>query len=200
MRQNYRYELRLQTYLGLCYRSDAILYFRYQWWIDNKDDLITGLYYAENEIKTEKWREINEFTGLRMEKLGPVLNQLERQGACLDDSVSYLISCIDSIKSNDEPHWVEVESFTADTGQYTDYFMLVNRECLASEAADYDVFFTDEPGPYRMRDMYTDSVIAVVDGSGGKFTVHLDAGEGKLFRVELRLFSSNVIQVPQDSS
>jgi len=201
-----QYELRLQTFLGLCYGADAILYFRYSWWVDSKGYLITGLYDTLNNYKTHKWREIRDFTSPRVEKLGPIFNQLEWQGACLDDEVGFFVlrdadtSYIDSITASDEPHWVEVGFFTADTGQYTDYFILVNRECLESEADDYYVFFTDEPGPYRIRDMYTDSVIAVVDGFGGKFRVHLEAGEGRLFRLEPRNFTSHGIDVPQDSS
>jgi hypothetical protein len=202
-----RYELRLQTFLGLCYGTEGILYFIYEWWIDNNGNLLTGLYDTLNDTTTYKWREIKEFTGPRVEKLGPILNQLTWLGACSDDSVGSFIfrsgggsSYIDSIKSSDEPHWVEVGFFTADTGQYTDYFMLVNRECLESEAADYNVFFTGQLGLYRIRDMYSDSLIAVIEGSGGQFTVHLEPGEGKLLRLESRLFSSHIIRVPQDSS
>ncbi len=210
------YEVRLQTFLGLCYGADGIINWRYdpgKVLSDTVRYLIKlGLYDHWNETihpestKTPMWREIADFTGPRVEALGPVFNQLTWLGACSDDEVGSFIphndssSYIDSITSSEEPHWVEVGFFSADTGQYTDYFMLVNRECLETEAADYDVFFAAESGVYRIRDMYIDSIVAVVNGLGDRFLVRLDAGEGKLLRLEPRPLSSGHIPVPQNSS
>ena len=200
-------ELRLQTFLGLCYGADAIMYFTYDWRVNGNGRLLLGLHDPPpNDSTTYKWREIRDFMGPRVEKLGAVLSQLDWQGACLDDEVGSFVprnghpNYIDSITSSDEPHWVEVGFFSADTGQYTNYLMLVNRECLQDEAADYDVYFTAERAVYQIRDMYTDCIIGAVSGSGDKFEVHLEAGEGRLFRLEPRYLSSRVIQVPHDSS
>jgi hypothetical protein len=201
-------EVRLQTFLALCCGADAIMYYHFPFTRPD-GSLHTGLYDAINDSTTCRFREIRDFTGTRARVLGQTIKQLQWQGACSDDSVgSFTLrdgepSYIDSIRSDnpaDEPHWVEVGFFSADSGQYTDYFMLVNRECLGSEAADYDISFTNERGLYCRRAMYTDSIIAMINGSGDQFMVHLEPGEGKLFRLEPRLFSSRVIQVPQDSS
>jgi hypothetical protein len=187
------YELRLQTFLGLCYGADGILYFNYEWWIDGYGNLLTGLYdLLPGDSSTYKWREIRDFTGPRAEKLGSILIHLNWLGACVDSSNDRfdLLGCgdgyLDSIRSHnsvDEPHWVQVgffENATADTS----YFMLVNRECLETEGANYDVFVTKTDGPYQIRDMYTDSVVDYVNGTGDYFTIYLGPGEGKLLRLE----------------
>jgi hypothetical protein len=187
-----RYELRLQTFLGLCYGADGILYFQYSWWIDGNGNLLTGLYDVLNDSTTYKWREIKDFTGPRVEKLGPILIRLNWQGACVDSSNDRfdLLGCgggyLDSIRSHnpaDEPHWVQVGFFENQAGD-TSYFMLVNRECLETEGANYDVFVTKTGGPYQIRDMYSDTIVGNVNGIGDYFTVYLGPGEGKLFRLE----------------
>lgn len=53
----------------------------------------TGLFDDEYDTTTYKWREIKNFTSPRVEKLGPVLNQLTWQGACTDDEVGSF-SCV----------------------------------------------------------------------------------------------------------
>jgi hypothetical protein len=201
-----QYELRLQTFLGLCYGADGILYFQYMWWIDGYGNLLTGLYDELNDSSTYKWREIRDFIGPRMEVLGPVYAPLEWQGACLDDVVnSYILrngqpSYIDSIRSQnpaDEPHWMQVGFFENQAGD-TSYFMLVNRECLETEGTNYDVFVTKTGGPYQIRDMYTDSVVDYVNGTGDYFTIYLGPGEGKLLRVEEFYPGERIKHVPAE--
>ena len=186
------YEVRLQTFLGLCYGADAILYFRYQWWIDNNRDLVTGLYDARNDIKTEKWREIKDFTGPRMEKLGPVLNQLTWRGACSDDEVGSFILRNDSssyirniVPIDHYPAYVEVGFFT---DQDDDYFMLVNRRCLSTEEQNITVYIDSiSLGGNRMWyviDQYSqDTTFTGAINGAIPFTTHLDPGEGKLFKL-----------------
>jgi hypothetical protein len=184
-------ELRLQSYLAMCYGANAIMNWKY--FYDERPGLLsTGLYDQYNDSTTSKWREIRDFIGPRMKVLGPIYAPLEWQGACLDDVVNSFVlrngqpSYIDSIRSHnpaDEPHWVQVGFFENQSGD-TSYFMLVNRECLETEGADYDVFVTKTGGPYQIRDMYTDSIVGSVSGTGNYFTIYLGPGEGKLLRLE----------------
>ncbi len=205
-REPSRYEMRLQTFLGLCYGADGVLYFRYQWWIDGNQNLFTGLYDPLYDSTTYKWQEIRDFIGPRMKVLGPIYAPLEWQGACLDDEVGGVLlrngqsSYIDSIRSHnpaDEPHWVQVGFFEDQAGD-TSYFMLVNRECLETEGANYDVFLSKVGGPFYVRDVYLDSTIAIVNGIGDMFVVYLGPGEGKLFRLEPFTPSPHVIRIPVD--
>jgi hypothetical protein len=128
-----------------------------------------------------------------LDSVGVVLRSLSWLGACVDSSYNNndLLGCgagyLDSIRSHnpaDEPHWVQVgffENATADTS----YFMLVNRECLETEGASYDVFVTKSGGPYQIKDIYTDSVVDYVNGTGDYFTIYLGPGEGKLLRLKV---------------
>jgi hypothetical protein len=178
--------------MALSYDAKAILHWNYEHFLMPDSLLTIGLYDARHDTTTAKWREIRDFIGPRMEVLGPVYAPLEWQGVCLDDVVNSFIlrngqpSYLDSIRSHnpaDEPHWVQVgffENATADTS----YFMLVNRECLETEGANYDVFVTKTGGHYQIRDMYTDSIVGNVSGTGNYFTIYLGPGEGKLLRLE----------------
>jgi len=186
-----RYELRLQTFLGLCYGADAILYFSYLWFRDD-GNLLTGLYDPEGDSTTYKWREIKEFTGPRVEKLGPILNQLTWQGACSSDSVGSFIfrngtdtSYINNIvPKNHYPPYVEVGFFTHGD---TNYFMLVNRRCLPDEGDTFRVFLEQDTTPrnFTVWDMYADGDVADLPECGYKydFPVYLGPGEGRLFRL-----------------
>jgi hypothetical protein len=178
--------------MALSYDAKAILHWNYEHFLMPDSLLTIGLYDARHDTTTAKWREIRDFIGPRMKVLGPIYAPLEWQGACLDDVVNSFVlrngqpSYIDSIRSHnpaDEPHWVQVGFFENQAGD-TSYFMLVNRECLETEGANYDVFVTKTGGPYQIRDMYTDSVVDYVDGTGDGFTIYLEPGEGKLLRLE----------------
>lgn len=198
-------ELRLQTFLAMCYGANAIMNFQYFYECEPWMKFIyTGLYDQLGDTTTSKWREIRDFIGPRMKVLGPVYAPLEWLGACLDDIVGGFVlrngqpSYLDSIRSpGHEPHWVQVgffENATADTS----YFMLVNRECLETEGANYDVFVTKTGGPYQIKDMYADSIVGNVNGIGDHFTVYLGPGEGKLFRFEEMYPGERIKHVPAD--
>ena len=206
-----RYEVRLQTFLGLCYGADAIMYFRYSWWINGNGYLLMGLYDPENG-PTNKWREIKNFTGPRMEKLGPVFNQLTWQGACSDDSVgsftlrngqpSYIRNIV---PYNDYPPYVEVGFFTHNTENDSDYFMLVNRRCLSEEGDSFRVFLEEniEGKAFFVEDMYDSSRVGDIEycDYNPEFTVYLRPGEGRLFKIRVYCYqSSHVIDVPEDYS
>ena len=184
-------ELRLQTYLAMCYGANAIMNWKYFYYVV-PGLLQTGLYDQYNDSTTAKWREIRNFIGPRMKVLGPIYAPLEWQGVCLDNEVNSFVlrnaqpSYIDSIRSHnpaDEPHWVQVGFFENQSGD-TSYFMLVNRECLETEGANYDVFVNKSGGPYQIRDVYTDSLVGSISGTGNYFTIYLGPGEGKLLRLE----------------
>jgi hypothetical protein len=202
-----RYELRLQTFLGLCYGSDGILYYPYTWWVNNNGNLETGLYDPEGDSTTYKWREIKEFTGPRVEKLGPILKQLTWQGACSSDSVGSFIfrngadtSYINNIvPKNHYPPYVEVGFFTHGD---TNYFMLVNRRCLPEEGDTFRVFLEQDTTPrnFTVWDMYADGDVADLPECGYKydFPVYLGPGEGRLFQLFVPSWSPQriIIHVP----
>ena len=194
-------ELRLQTFLSLCYGAHAILHYIYgfrdlPWY----SQLETGLYDGEHDSSTYKWREIKNFIAPRVDKLGSILIHLNWLGACVDSSNDRfdLLGCgdgyLDSIRSDTEPHWVQMGFFENQVGD-TSYFMLVNRECLESEGANYNVFVTKTGGPYQIRDVYTGLLVGYVAGTSDNFTIYLGPGEGKLLRVENR---ERIIHVPSD--
>ncbi|MFQ6032017.1 MAG: hypothetical protein ACE5K2_03765 [Candidatus Zixiibacteriota bacterium] len=187
-------EVRLQTFLALCYGADAILHFCYSSWIDCSTDttrcyLMLALWDYMADSATGMWREIKNFTGPRVEALGPVFNQLTWQGACSDDSVGSFIlrngdsSYIDNIVPyNHYPPYVEVGFFT--DASYYDYFVLVNRRCLSSEGDSFRVFIEKERGQELMViDMYTSTPVAFspICADDWEFTVYLEPGEGRLF-------------------
>jgi hypothetical protein len=186
-----QYELRLQTFLGLCYGADGILYFLYDWWESWAGMLLTGLYDPKNNIKTHKWREIKDFTGPRVDKLGPVLNDLTWLGAgFFEDAATITGSFIDSLRS------VPGETLTATYVQVgffkdvadTDYFMLVNRQCLANEEQNVTVYMDSAKiGNKKMWyviDQYSqDSTFTGAINGAIPFTTHLNPGEGKLFKL-----------------
>jgi hypothetical protein len=189
-------EVRLQTFLALCYGADAILHFSYPSRIDSTDlnqlKLELGLYDHIADTTTEMWREIAHFTGPRMEKLGPVFHQLTWQGACSGDSVGSFIlrneepSYIDSmVGTNPDSIYVQVGFFD---DYDTAYFMLVNRRCLSTEEQNVTVYIDSaEIGNKKMWyviDQYShDTTFTGAINGAIPFTTHLEPGEGKLFRL-----------------
>ena len=201
----YRYphnsELKCTVYLALAYGAKGIGYFRYtsyilgglvreegQIWVPVETFHDSSGYSSKPETLLTAVKEINYW----LDSTGTILRAIEWQGTCVDSSYNNydLLSCgagyIDSVRSHnpvDEPHWVQVGFFDNQAGD-TSYFMLVNRECLETEGANYDVFVTKTGGHYQIRDTYTDSLVDYVNGTGDGFTIYLGPGEGKLLRLE----------------
>ncbi|HEX9916664.1 MAG TPA: dockerin type I domain-containing protein [candidate division Zixibacteria bacterium] len=192
-------ELRCMSNLALIYGAKGILY-----WVYFSTDTVSGggpcpdstiiqwhgLVNWYGYEKTENWYEIKNNIGPFIDKLGDTFCSLKWQGACSDDIVRYLVlrngqpSYLDSIRSpGHEPHWVQVGFFENQTAD-TSYFMLVNRECLVTEGDSFDVFVNKSGGYYRIRDMYSDSIVGIVKGKGDYFKAYLGPGEGKLLRLE----------------
>jgi hypothetical protein len=184
-------ELRLQTFLCLCYGADAILHYEYGfrdlWWDSSME---TGLYdnLYGHDSTTYKWREIKSFIGPRIETLSPIFNQLTWQGACSDDEVgsftlhNWQDSYIDSIVG------IDPASTYAQVGFFTDYwddkyFMLVNRKCLEGESQDLKVYFNLPDCPYLVRDVYSNNPVGKFCAFS-PFSVTLLPGEGRLFKIE----------------
>lgn len=198
-------ELRLQTFLSLCYGAQAILHYQYGfrdlWWVSLME---TGLYdnLTEPDSSTYKWREIKEFISPRVEKLGPVFNQLTWQGACFYDEVGSFVlrngesSYIDSITGrHPDSTYVEVGFFEGYGVYEGDYFMLVNRRCLEGEDEVLNVYFNLADGPYLVTDMldpgYPDGKICGIS----PYIISLLPGEGKLFRLD-KIYYPALIYVP----
>ncbi|MGB2804507.1 MAG: FlgD immunoglobulin-like domain containing protein, partial [Candidatus Zixiibacteriota bacterium] len=203
-------ELRFQSFLALCYGADAIL--NYVYGSHNNYDpgrerikLELGLYEHMGDSTTARWREIKDFTGPRVEALGPVFNQLTWQGACSDDDVGSFVlrngdpSYIDSIiGQNPDSTYVEVGFFE---GYEANHFMLVNRRCLETEHEFLKVYFNLPDGPYYVTDMFTpefpDGKICGVN----PYTVALEPGEGRFFKLEKIIYEPGyVLHVPQQYS
>jgi hypothetical protein len=196
-------EVRLQTFLALCYGADAILHFNYPSRIDsttnpNQWKLELGLYdnMADTPF-TERWLEIAHFTGPRMEKLGPVFNQLTWLGACPSDSVGSFIlrdnppgpSYIHNIvPQNHFPPYVQI-GFFRDSLSGDDYFLLVNRRCLPGEEDSFTVFLQEDTMGtcHSVIDMYDSSGYFGIPecgcGYNHNFPVYLRPGEGRLFKL-----------------
>jgi hypothetical protein len=81
------YEVRVQTFLAMCYGADAVMNYRTSYHCGDSTFLETGLYDQCGDSVTRKWEEIKNFTGPRVEQLGPIIKDLTWLGACSDDSV-----------------------------------------------------------------------------------------------------------------
>jgi hypothetical protein len=191
-REPSQYELRLQTFLGLCYGADAIVYFHLPWEKNGDGRLSTGLYdTGNNDSTTYKWREIKEFTGPRVDKVAPILKQLSWQGAGFHEDVAIITgSFMDSLKAAPaetlSTTYVEVGFFEDNAD--TDYFMLVNRQCLENEdqsvIAYLDSAILDKGKMWYVIDQYSqDTTFTGAMNGSIPFTTHLDPGEGKLFKL-----------------
>jgi parallel beta-helix repeat protein len=199
-------ELRLQSFLSLCYGANGILHFNYPF-VDNCPDtlycpdssMFTGLYdgsYGHDSL-TYKWWEIKNFISPRVVKIGPILNQLTWQGACSNQEVgSFFLrnsrpSYIDSIIGRQhDSTYVQVGFF--DYGR-DDYFMLVNRKCLATEYESLQVYVDKSDGPWLAVDMFTNEPIGKVCGLA-PLIVPLQPGEGRLFKL-VKYLGDRVIRV-----
>ena len=114
-------EIRVLSFLPLCYGADAVMYYAIPLGINYFEDppiLTTGLYDAIVDTPTAKWEEIKNFTGPRVEKLGPIIKDLTWLGACPDDSVGSFILrngepsyIYNIVPRNHHPAYVEVGFF-----------------------------------------------------------------------------------------
>lgn len=205
-------ELRLQTFLALCYGADAILNYCYNSWKEyhpglhgnGKYNVTLGLWDYWHNRPTLRWREIKNFTGPRVEALGSVFHQLTWQGACFYDSVgSFALlngdsSYIDSIVGRDpDSTYVQVGFFE----HYGNYFMLVNRRCLETEHETLSVYFPYMPdGPFLVLDMFTNEPVAKICGVNPCIEVTLEPGEGRLFKFEKFIYAEGYyMEVPGDA-
>ncbi len=201
-------EVRLQTFLALCYGANSILTYMYDSWMSVNPSTGTlqlrlGLYNNMKGRPTDRWYEIKDFTGTRMEKLGPIINNLTWQGACSNQEVGSFIlrsqpNYIDSIVGIRHPDSTYVQVGFFDHLD-TSYFMLVNRKCLVGEDETLKVYFDMPNGPYLLRDMYTNQPSYTFYANCPSI-ISLKPGEGRLFRIETYPFSTHVKKVPQPYS
>lgn len=188
-------EVRLQTFLALCYGANSILHFCYYSRNDSGAvpeawDLMLGLWDTLTaDGPTPRWYEIKNFTGPRVEVLGPVFNQLTWQGACPHSSVGSFVlrnansSYIDSITGT-HPGSTSVEVGFFVGYEYEDYFMLVNRRCLEGHDEVLNVYFNMSDGPYYVTDMFTPEFPDGKIRGANPYTIALEPGEGRLFKLE----------------
>ena len=193
-------ELRLQTFLALCYGADAVMNYHIPFY-KTPDYIETGLYdiYASVEsLKiTDKWKEIKNFTGPRAEKLGPILKGLTWQGACRGDTaqwfklrngnVAYLFH-----NENPPPQPKTQIGFFRPTLylDYTDpaYFLVVSRDPDSSRSCKLKLNpSSSELSSYHnmmyIYDAYEDSMIRYLFSHSDSFDCYLEPGEGRLFRL-----------------
>jgi hypothetical protein len=188
-------EVRLQTFLALCYGADGVMNYRASYALNtiNPDSayLETGLYDQYRGVATPKWEEIKNFTGPRMERIGSIIANLTWLGAGFHEDVATITgSFMDSLKAAPaetlSTTYVEVGFFEDDAD--TNYFMLVNRQCLESEnqsvIAYLDSAALDEGKMWYVIDQYSQETTftGAIDGEI-PFTTHLEPGEGKLFKL-----------------
>jgi hypothetical protein len=167
-------EIRLQSFLALCYGAQNLMCFRYLY--TNYYDATkgkwffgTGLYDQFADSLTAKWRELKDFSAPRMDKLGPITKDLTWLGACSDDSVgsfilqdnpprqSYIYNIVP--QSHFPPH-VQVGFFKgSDEWGTFDYFMLVNQRCLALEGDSFRVFINKDAYLHWIQNMYASTNI-----------------------------------------
>jgi hypothetical protein len=199
-------ELRLQTFLALCYGTDAVMSYQIPF-SKTPAHIETGLYdtYASAEsLKiTDKWKEIKNFTGPRAEKLGPILKGLTWQGACRGDTAQWFHlrdGCTPYIWHNRyaAPSYLESYShigfFKDMSSSEPNYFLVVNRfggdslwdACTLLLNGGCDLPDWNQYA-YYLYDMYLDIIEyeTVKFGTSDVYgvTCHLQRGEGNLFRL-----------------
>jgi|GEM_PF-4866438 len=191
------YEVRLQTFLALCYGADGIINWSYysrngQYGQDTtRREILLGLYDHLADTPTEMWYEIAHFSGPRVELLGPEFHELTWQGAGFHEDVATVPgNFINSLQAAPgetlTTTYVEVGFFKDDAG--TDYFILVNRQCLENEdqsvIAYLDSADLDGGKMWYVIDQYSqDTTFTGAINGTIPFTTHLDPGEGKLFKL-----------------
>jgi hypothetical protein len=182
-------EVRLQTFLGLCYGADAILNYHFPFSISGDGKYLeTGLYDGYHHSDSSRFQEITHFTGARARKLGQQIKQMTWQGACSDQDVGSFVlrsqpNYIDSIVGirQLDSTYVQVGFFSKPDSVY---FMLVNRRTLPSESDTFEVYFNFTDGPYVVTDMYN-SVLPEGKTTGlSRYKIFLQPGEGRLFKLE----------------
>ncbi len=126
-----------------------------------------------------------------MEAMGAVFNELTWQGSGFHEDVATVTgSFMDSLKAAPgetlSTTYVEVGFFEDDAD--TNYFMLVNRQCLENEdqsvIAYLDSAVLDGGKMWYVIDQYSqDTTFTGAINGSIPFATHLEPGEGKLFKL-----------------
>jgi hypothetical protein len=186
-------EVRVQTFLAMCYGADAVMNYRASYYLDTINFqppyFETGLYDQYRNMPTLKWAEIIDFTGPRVEKIGHIIKDMIWQGAGVCYNVTSIPgSFINTVKSTEfDSAWIETGFFK--DGSNADYFMLVNRRCLSIEAQNVTVYIdsagmSEHKKMWYVIDQYShDTTFTGAINGSIPFTTHLDPGEGKLFKL-----------------
>ena len=186
LRDPTKYEVRLQTFLALCYGADAINNYRFSF--ERTDgNLETGLYDGTYHSDSSEFQEIAHFTGPRARSLGQQIKPLTWEGACENEEVGSFVlrnsqpSYIDSIVGIRHPDstYVQAGFFTKSDSMF---FMLVNRRTLPSEYDTFEVYFNFSDGPYVIADMYNPSIKSKICGLN-RYKIFLQPGEGRGFKL-----------------
>ncbi len=184
------WEMRCMTNLALACGAEGIAYYDYT--SDTRGGeipIVHGLVEMNGDL-TDKWHEIHDHIAPRIDSIGPILRGLTWDRAYLfDPSVvngDYIRDIGSSVFPSDE--YIEVGVFK-DTTANEDYFMLVNRRCLETEAETLEVT-TNKGGVCLIEDMYTGADnthdAAYTSDESGIFTaVTFLPGEGRLFKLVL---------------
>jgi hypothetical protein len=190
------YELECETNLALAYGAKGVLYWKYLDGVSIDDSsgcttqVIIGLLDSDQNY-TENWHWIKEKIGPYVDFLGELFYSLNWQGAGFHENVATVTgSFIDSLKPAPGETllttYAEVGFFKDDAD--TDYFMLVNRQCLENEDQNMIVYIDNaKMGSEKMWyviDQYSqDTTFTGAINGSIPFTTHLEPGEGKLFKL-----------------
>ena len=182
-----KFEQKVVAWLGLAYGANGIAYFTYA-----TRDGIKGLvdsnsvgYFVPHEPNWSAVRSVNAI----IDSIGWLFADTSSwKGAGQGDTVGLISgSFVDSLKSAEfGSPWIEV-GFFKDTVN-TNYFMLVNRRCLSTEAQNVTVYLDSAKiGNKKMWyviDQYSrDTTFTGAINGDIPFTTHLDPGEGRLFKL-----------------
>ena len=184
-----KFEQKVVAWLGLAYGANGIAYFTYA-----TRDGIKGLvdrnpstgYFEPHEPNWSAVRDVNAI----IDSIGWLFaDTTSWKGAGSGDTVNLIPgSFIHHLKSAEfESPWIEA-GFFKDTVN-TNYFMLVNRRCLSTEAQNVTVSI-DSAGMGEHKKMWyvidqysQDTTFTGAINGTIPFTTHLDPGEGKLFKL-----------------
>jgi len=190
-------EVRLQTFLAMCYGADAVMNYTIPYY-NPPGYLETGLYDTYGDSVTLKWKEIKNFTGPRAEKLGPILKGLTWLGACRGDTAQWFHLRNGNLAylwhNEDPPPQPKTQIGFFRPTLYLDdtdpaYFLVVSRDPDSSLSCKLKLNpSSSELSSYGntmyLYDAYKDSMVGYLYNShSDSFDCYLEPGEGRLFRL-----------------
>ena len=186
-------EIRVQVYLALVHGAKGIYYFQYSSGLDHGGNPVHGLVDASYAI-TPKWTEVKSLNAM-LKKLDDTLLALTSDAVFAGDALADFVHSL----SNPDPESSDTADYHLGTFTHTEddsrYLMIVNRRCRSTDDRTVTVTldarqlsgtdYTDYV--YRMTDVYSNERVTTSPGTEGwdhSFSVSLDPGAGKLYRID----------------